>query len=66
MIRFILARIYATMYPRCDIMKIETKTLISISDANQNFSKDTKLVDKYGAAVILKNNKLLYIIIEFN
>ncbi|WP_282920179.1 type II toxin-antitoxin system Phd/YefM family antitoxin [Ignavigranum ruoffiae] len=46
-------------------MKIDTNTLISISDANQNFSKVTKLVDKYGAAIILKNNKPLYIITEF-
>ncbi len=56
---------YSIIDPRGDIMKIDTNTLISISDANQNFSKVAKLVDKYGAAVILKNNKPLYIITEF-
>ena len=37
-------------------MTIDTKTLISISEANQNFSKVARLVDEYGSAVILKNN----------
>lgn len=35
-------------------MTIDTKTLISISEANQNFSKVARLVDEYGSAVILK------------
>lgn len=46
-------------------MTIDTNTLISISDANQNFSKVTKLVDKFGSAVILKNNVPRYIVVEF-
>ena len=29
-------------------MTIDTKTLISISEANQNFSKVARLVDEYG------------------
>ena len=37
-------------------MTIDTKTLISISEANQNFSKVARLVDEYGSAVILKND----------
>ena len=37
-------------------MTIDTKTLISISEANQNFSKVARLVDECGSAVILKNN----------
>ena len=47
-------------------MTIDTNTLVSISDANQNFSKVTKLVDKFGFAVILKNNVLRYVVVEFN
>lgn len=35
-------------------MNINTDTLISISEANQNFSKVARLVDKYGSAVIFK------------
>lgn len=45
-------------------MKIDTNTLISISDANQNFSKVTKLVDKYGAAIILKTISLYILLLN--
>ena len=37
-------------------MNIDSKTMVSISEANQNFSKVARLVDQYGSAVILKNN----------
>ena len=37
-------------------MNVNTKTMVSISEANQNFSKVARLVDQYGSAVILKNN----------
>ena len=47
-------------------MNIDTKTMVSISEANQNFSKVAKLVDQYGSAVILKNNSPRYLILEFN
>lgn len=46
-------------------MNINTDTLVSISEANQNFSKVARLVDKYGSAVILKNNSPRYVIFEF-
>ena len=39
-------------------MNVNTKTMVSISEANQNFSKVARLVDQYGSAVILKNNSL--------
>ncbi len=47
-------------------MMINTENLISMTDANQNFSKVVKLVDKEGMAVILKNNKPRYIIVDFD
>ncbi|MBO7348488.1 MAG: type II toxin-antitoxin system Phd/YefM family antitoxin [Spirochaetales bacterium] len=47
-------------------MTIDTKTMISISDANRNFSSVENIVDQYGSAVILKNNTPKYIILEFN
>ena len=47
-------------------MNVNTKTMVSISEANQNFSKVARLVDQYGSAVILKNNSPRYIILEFN
>ena len=47
-------------------MMISTDTLISITEANQNFSKVARLVDEKGAAVIMKNNAPKYIVIEFS
>ena len=47
-------------------MTIDTNTRISITEANQNFSKVTKLVDERGTAVILKNNVPRYLVIEFS
>lgn len=47
-------------------MNINTNTMVSISEANQNFSKVARLVDQYGSAVILKNNSPRYLILEFN
>ena len=46
-------------------MNINTNTLVSISEANQNFSRVARLVDEHGAAVILKNNVPRYLIVEF-
>ncbi len=47
-------------------MKIDTKTMVSMTEANQNFSKVAKMVDKLGSAVILKNNAPKYLVIDFN
>lgn len=45
---------------------VNTDNLISITEANQNFSKVTRMVEEKGAAVILKNNVPRYIVIEFS
>ena len=37
-------------------MTLDTKEIISVSDANKNFSKATLIDDKTGKAVILKGN----------
>lgn len=47
-------------------MTIDTNTMVSISEANQNFSKVARLVDEKGSAVILKNNVPRYLVIDFN
>jgi len=47
-------------------MLVDTKNLVSISEANQNFSKVARLVDKNGSAVILKNNNPKYVILEYS
>lgn len=46
-------------------MKINTRSMVSITEANQNFSKVARLVDEVGSAVILKNNSPRYLIIDF-
>ncbi|MBQ2824344.1 MAG: type II toxin-antitoxin system Phd/YefM family antitoxin [Oscillospiraceae bacterium] len=47
-------------------MTVNTNTLVSITEANQNFSKVARLVDENGSAVILKNNVPRYIVLEFS
>ena len=47
-------------------MLINTNNLVSITEANQNFTKVARLVDAKGSAVILKNNTPRYLIIEFS
>ena len=46
-------------------MQININNLVSISEANQNFSKVARLVDRQGAAVILKNNSPRYVLIDY-
>ena len=47
-------------------MNVNIENLVSISDANQNFSKVARLVDEKGTAVILKNNVPRYVLIDYN
>ncbi len=47
-------------------MTIDTDTMISITEANQNFSRVAKLVDEHGTAVIKKNNVPRYLVIDFS
>lgn len=46
-------------------MKIDTKNLVSMTDANQNFSQVVKAVEESGDVVILKNNKPKYVVSKF-
>ena len=47
-------------------MTIDTNTMISITEAKQNFSKVARVVDEHGTAVILKNNVPRYLVIDFS
>lgn len=47
-------------------MTVNTKNIVSITEANQNFSRVARLVDENGAVVILKNNAPRYILLEFS
>ena len=47
-------------------MNINTKNLVSITEANQNFSKIARLVDENGSVIILKNNIPRYLVMGFS
>ena len=47
-------------------MMVDTKLLVPMTDANQNFSKVVRIVDESGMAVILKNNKPRYLVLDFD
>lgn len=47
-------------------MLVNTKNLIAITEANQNFSKVARMVDENGSVLILKNNVPRYLIVEFS
>ena len=41
-------------------MKIDSNRIVSVTEANQNFSGVARLVDKTGEVIIFKNNKPKY------
>ena len=45
-------------------MNIITNQIVSISEANQNFSRVARMVDKNGEVVIFKNNKPKYKLVD--
>jgi len=44
---------------------INSDKLVSISEVNQNFSKVIKLLEQHKSLVILKNNKPVYILLDY-
>ena len=47
-------------------MNINTETITTMTEANQNFSKVAKVAENNGQAVILKNNKPKFLIIDID
>lgn len=47
-------------------MRIDTNIMIPMTEANRNFSKVARMVDEKGAAVIMKNNRPRYLILNFD
>ena len=45
-------------------MQINTETITTITAANQNFSKVAKVAESNGQAVIFKNNKPKFLLID--
>ncbi|MCI6086394.1 type II toxin-antitoxin system Phd/YefM family antitoxin [Selenomonas sp.] len=46
-------------------MNVNTNAMVSMTEANQNFSRVARLVDEQGAAIIMKNNRPKYILLDF-
>lgn len=47
-------------------MLIDTNNIISVSEANQNFSKATRIAEATGQVVIFKNNRPKYILYDLD
>lgn len=45
-------------------MKLDTKMTVSLSQAKNTFSHVARIVDKYGRAVILKDNEPKYLLVD--
>ena len=45
-------------------MKIDTNTIASMTEANQNFSRVARIADRFGEAVIFKNNRPKYKLVD--
>ena len=45
-------------------MQINTEAIVSVTEANQNFSRITRIAEKHGQAVIFKNNRPKYMVID--
>ena len=41
-------------------MLIDTAQIITVTEANQNFSRATRIADEKGAALVFKNNRPKY------
>lgn len=47
-------------------MLINTETIFSMTQANQNFSVVARAVDREGEAVVFKNNKPKYLVVNID
>ena len=45
---------------------IDTNMIVSVSEANQNFSRVTHIAEKNGQAVIFKNNRPKYMLVDLD
>lgn len=53
------------VYREVDTMLIKTNSMVSMTEANQNFSRIAKMVEQDKSVVIMRNNKPKYIILDF-
>jgi antitoxin Phd len=45
-------------------MIVDTNRILTVTEANQNFSKAAKIAEKNGSAVIFKNNRPRYMLVD--
>ena len=45
-------------------MLLDTREMISVTEANLNFSRATRIADQRGKAVILKGNRPKYLLLD--
>ena len=46
-------------------MLIDTRDMVSLTEANQNFSRVARMVDQRGSVVILRNNMPRYVVLDY-
>ena len=47
-------------------MMIDIKQIITVTEANQNFSRATRIADKHGEAIVFKSNRPKYKLINLD
>lgn len=47
-------------------MIIDTNQIVTVTEANQNFSRVTRIADKTGQAVIFKNSRPQYLLVNID
>ena len=48
------------------IMQIDSNTIVSVTEASQNFSQIARIAESHGHLVIFKNNKPKYMLIDLD
>ena len=47
-------------------MLVDTKQILTVTEANQNFTKAAKVAEKNGKAVIFKNNRPKFMLVDLS
>ena len=46
-------------------MLVDTRDMVSLTEANQNFSRVARLADERGSVVIMRNNVPRYVLLDY-
>ena len=47
-------------------MTVNTERIITVTEANQNFSRATRIADRHGDAIVFKNNRPKYKLVNLD